>query len=112
MKRKKCRERAARLGNRAQLFKGDAVQIALNFPDEYFDFVFYDCLNYRISTPEFHKCIIAPWLHKIKKGGYLLGRDFHEPDVITSLNDIGCADIKIMKLKGMRSSRLKYVLIN
>lgn len=106
---RKCRERAARFGSRAELFKGDAAKIALNFPDQHFDFVFYDCFNYRISTPEFHKYIIAPWLPKIKSGGYLIGRDFHEPDVVKALNELGYGDIRVMQVKGRESLRLKHV---
>lgn len=108
---KKSRERCAPLGERAQLLKGDAAQIALSFPDKAFDFVFYDCYNYRISTPEFHRRLLAPWIPKIKPGGYLIGRDFHEPDVQAALKNLGYTNIEIMKVKGRESLRVKYVKV-
>jgi predicted O-methyltransferase YrrM len=104
-----CRERSAKFKNRVQLVKGEASEVASEFGAHQFDFAFYDCYNYRISTPEFHKRILAAWLPKIRKGGYLVGRDFHEPDVVEALRQLGYEDIQPVTLKGRESVRLKYV---
>lgn len=106
---KKCRKRSRRFKERIKLFKGDAAKLAMKFPNRSFDFVFYDCFNYRISTPDIHFYILQPWLSKIKKGGFLISRDFHEPDIRHALNEMGFADIKIMCVNGKQSERVKYV---
>lgn len=104
-----CRARSAKFMNRAKLVKGEASQVACEFSEDQFDFAFYDCYNYRISTPEFHKKILQAWLPKIRKGGYLVGRDFHEPDVVEALHQLGLNNIQTVTLKGRESVRLKYV---
>jgi nitrogen regulatory protein PII len=43
---------------------------------------------------------------------YLVGRDFHEPDIQKALAEMGYSDIQVMKVKGRESLRLKYVKIN
>ncbi len=106
---RKCRQRSEPFGKRAELQKGDAPAIAGKYPDGNFDFIFYDCYNYRISTPAFHERILTPWLPKLKKGGYLIGRDFHEPDIQAALTAMGCSDIHVLQVKGKDSLRLKYV---
>jgi predicted O-methyltransferase YrrM len=51
----------------------DSLNASLEFPDQYFDFVFIDSGH----TYELTKAEIRLWWHKVKDGGILAGHDYH-----------------------------------
>lgn len=51
----------------------DSLNASLEYPDEYFDFVFIDSGH----TFELTKAEIRLWYHKIKNGGILAGHDYN-----------------------------------
>lgn len=104
-------ERNKPFANRSVLYKGDAVDIATQIKDGTLDFVFYDLYNFRISTVDFHKRIIAPWLPKIKPGGVLIGRDFHEPHIVQAIQELVARPITPVLINGKPHIRLKQVML-
>jgi len=75
--------------SRARLIKGDIEEVYTHFNDESMDFIHYDLFNMRTSTPQFHENALKLWLPKIKTGGMIFGRDFHQPDLAIALARIG-----------------------
>lgn len=108
---KKCRERCRPYGQRARLVKGDASRVAFGFSKGTFDFVFYYCYDHCSGSVEYHKKILQPWVHKIKEGGYLLSCGFNEPTIREALKLLGFTDIRVLSVRGKKSSVLKYVQV-
>lgn len=63
----KCKSKLLNFKNRVRLIKGDAKNIALDFPNASLDFDYYD-LQCKLMS-KFHQKMIEAWIPKIKKGG-------------------------------------------
>lgn len=103
----RCKKAVAKFGNRVKLYKGDALNIAEKIEDQSMDFVFYDLYNFRVSNKTLHQTIIKKWTPKIRKGGVMIGRDFHNADISEAITELGFI-IEPCIIKGKPSERLKY----
>ena len=103
----KCKKISKAFGKRAILIKGDAATIAEKFPDESFDFVFYDLFNYRVSKVSLHETVLKAWFPKLKENGKMVGRDFFEPDISQALRNLGYS-FDYCKIGQYVSPRLAY----
>jgi SAM-dependent methyltransferase len=103
----KCQRKLIKFKNRVKLIKGDAKNIALDFPNASLDFVYYD-LQCKLMH-KFHQEMIEAWIPKIKKGGVLIGRDFRE--FRQSFYNLGFTenDFKRCKIGNRVSERLEYI---
>jgi predicted O-methyltransferase YrrM len=103
----KCIRKLSKFKNRVNLIKGDAKQIALDFPDASLDFVYYDLQCKLMSS--FHQEMIEAWIPKIKKGGVLIGRDFRE--FRASFYNLGFSeeDFNRCTIGNRISERLEYI---
>jgi hypothetical protein len=63
-------------GERAKIVRSDSVAAAKAIPDASLDFVFIDADH----TYEGCKADIEAWLPKIKKGGFISGHDYENPE--------------------------------
>jgi uncharacterized Rossmann fold enzyme len=63
-------------GPRARIIRQDSVEAAARIPDGSLDFAFIDADH----SYEGCKADIEAWLPKVKKGGYLCGHDYDNPD--------------------------------
>lgn len=62
--------------NRVSIIREDSIVASQIFNDGYFDFVFIDAAHDYQSV----KDDISSWLPKIKKGGFICGHDYDNPD--------------------------------
>lgn len=62
-------------GNRVELIRKTSVDAAPDFEDECLDFVFID------ASHEYENCFndISFWHHRVRKGGYVMGHDWKQP---------------------------------
>jgi hypothetical protein len=105
----RCRRKLKKYGDRFILLKGDAFKIAKEVKDQSFDFVFYDLQCKPMQN--FHRDMIEVWLPKLKKGGYLIGRDFR-----AFRNDFYALgfkeeDFQPCTIGDRKSTRLEYLVI-
>jgi hypothetical protein len=105
----RCKRKLKCFGNRVVLIKGDAKLIADQMQDSKFDFIFYDLQSPIMS--DIHQEMIQKWLPKIKKGGYLIGRDFRV--FRNAFYNLGFteSDFKKCNIGKRISSRLEYLII-
>ncbi len=105
----KCRQKLKKFSNRTTLIKGDAKEIASNIDNETFDFIYYDLQCHLML--DFHQEMIEAWLPKIKKGGFLIGRDFKQ--FRQAFYNIGFkeSDFKVCKIRNRESLRLEYLIL-
>lgn len=61
------------LQKRMDLIPLDSLNASLEFPDNYFDFIYLDSGH----TYELTKAEIRLWIRKVKDGGILAGHDYH-----------------------------------
>lgn len=105
----KCRRKLNSFPNRVTLTKGDALQIVSNFENGGFDFIFYDlaCKHMADRHPE----LITKCLSKLKKGGFLIGRDFR--NFRGSFYQLGFEekDFHRCTIGNRTSERLEYLII-
>jgi predicted O-methyltransferase YrrM len=106
----RCKQKLSKFGKRAKLLKGDALLLADNFPNETFDFIYYD-LNC-LPMKHVHQNMLSKWIPKIKKGGALIGRDFRE--FREDLYSLGYAESEIKRciIKNRICERLEYIAIH
>ena len=107
----RCQQIAAKFGSRAILKKADVIELAKDFKDYSFDFIFYDLFNHRTSTVDFHKQVLHSWFPKLKPGCQMIGRDFHEPDIAEAINELGYS-WSYCKVGKKLSPRLGYIEAN
>lgn len=81
------RSEARRFGERARLIKGWSVEVAREFPDGHFDFIFFDGDH----THGGLSSDINAWASKVRAGGALCGHDANNepfPGVAAALNEL------------------------
>ena len=106
-----CKRRIKRFKDRVKLYKGNVNDLVDEFEDNYFDFIYFDLFSPITSSTEDLIKVLDNYLPKIKKGGYLIGRDLHKPpfkEVL--LNHYGII-MKPCIIKARTSVRLKYYKI-
>lgn len=108
----KARQRNKAFKQRSVLYKVNANEIAKRVESKSPDCVLYDVFNYQISTYDLHHRLIEAWLPKIKKGGYLIGRDLHEADIQKAIQALTTAPVEPLVVNGKSHVRLKCVKVN
>ncbi|SFJ15774.1 class I SAM-dependent methyltransferase [Planctomicrobium piriforme] len=66
------RERFAKYGSRGQIVKGFSHEVAANYPDESFDFIYIDADHSYAAV----RRDLEAWFPKVRKGGILAGHDY------------------------------------
>lgn len=78
-----ARSNLAPFADRVKLIKGDSVESAKDFPDEYFDFIYID------ASHDYENVIkdMKAWFPKVKQFGMMAGHDSFTTDVKRAICD-------------------------